>query len=90
MKWNLIIVLTLVIGFTCSVAGIVFTKHNSRLLFIELQELHEMRDLLNTEWGMLQLEQSTWATHGRIEKIARSKLGMVLTNSEEILVLEYD
>ena len=34
-----------------------------------------MRDL-DVEWGQLQLEQSTWAGHARIEKIARDKLGM--------------
>ncbi len=90
MKWDLVIVLTLVIGLTGSIAGIVFAKHNGRILFIELQELHEDRDELNIEWGMLQLEQSTWATHGRIENIARKELGMVLTNGEDILVLEND
>jgi cell division protein FtsL len=28
------------------------------------------------EWGQLQLEQSTWAMHARIEKIAGSTLQM--------------
>jgi cell division protein FtsL len=34
-----------------------------------------MREL-DVEWGQLQLEQSTWAGHARIERIARDKLGM--------------
>jgi cell division protein FtsL len=36
-----------------------YAKHQSRKLFIELQELEEQRDAMNVEWGQLQLEQST-------------------------------
>jgi len=32
---------------------------------------------LDIEYGQLQLELSTWATHPRIEKIARDRLHMV-------------
>ena len=50
--------------------GVVFSTHQARRLFVESQGLQKVRDELNTQWGRLQLEQSTWATHGRIEKIA--------------------
>jgi hypothetical protein len=33
---------------------------------------------LDDEWGQLQLEQGTWAMHGRIERIATRELGMRL------------
>jgi cell division protein FtsL len=32
---------------------------------------------LDVEYGQLQLEMSTWATHPRVEKIARDRLHMV-------------
>jgi cell division protein FtsL len=32
---------------------------------------------LEVEWGQLQLEQSTWAGHARIEKAARERLRMI-------------
>ena len=31
---------------------------------------------LDIEWNRLLLEYSTWATHGRIERLAREELGM--------------
>jgi len=60
-----------------SALGVVFSTNESRKLFVELQGLQKVRDDLSAEWGRLQLEQSTWATHGRIEQIANNKLEMV-------------
>ena len=34
------------------------------------------QDRLQIDWGRLQIEQSTWAMHARIEKIATRDLGM--------------
>ncbi len=59
-----------------SALEIVITQHQTRKLFVEIQELEKTRDGLNEEWGRLQLEQSTWATDDRIENMARMKLGM--------------
>ena len=59
-----------------SALAIVITQHQTRKLFVEIQELEKTRDGLNEEWGRLQLEQSTWATDDRIENMARMKLGM--------------
>ncbi|MCB1938494.1 MAG: cell division protein FtsL, partial [Rhodocyclaceae bacterium] len=42
---------------------------------------------LEVEWGQLQLEQSTWAAHVRIEKIARQRLRMQPPTFEQILVI---
>jgi cell division protein FtsL len=61
-----------------SALGVVCSKHYSRQLFTELQALHMRRDALSIEWGRLQLEQSTWAAHGRIEVIAAERLHMHL------------
>lgn len=55
---------------------VIYSKHNSRLLFVQLENLNTERDQMNTEWGQLQLEQSTWATDSRIEKLATEKLHM--------------
>ena len=46
----------------------------ARNRFIELQRLTVERDELDIEWGQLQLEQSTWGTHGRVERVARDDL----------------
>jgi cell division protein FtsL len=72
IRLNLIL---LVIAVLCALST-VSASHRARKLFIELErEQNRMREL-DVEWGQLQLEQSTWAGHARIEKIARDKLGM--------------
>lgn len=57
--------------------GVVYTRQQSRLAFVELTRLGNERDDINFEFGRLQLEQATWAENNRIEQIARGKLGMI-------------
>jgi cell division protein FtsL len=68
--------------------ALVYTKHESRRLFVELESLTDERDQLNIEWGQLQIEQSTWATHARIEKVATDDLLLVRPDSSEIFIIE--
>lgn len=68
--------------------ALVYTKHESRKLFIELEGLTHERDDLNIEWGQLQIEQSTWATHARIERVATDDLSLVRPEATEIYVIE--
>lgn len=78
-------ILTLAILTFVSALGVIHSKHQSRKSFVELTQLQQHRDELNTYWGRLQLEQSTWATHGRIEKIARTKLQMMIPDNRKIV-----
>lgn len=71
-----------------SAIGVVYAKHQSRKLFVELQSLYKTRDDMDIEWGQLQLEQSTLATHGRIEGTAGAKLGMVIPEAGQVVVLQ--
>ncbi len=71
-----------------SAITLVYSKHQSRKLFVELQELKHQVNELNTEWGQLQLEQSTWSGHGRIEQVARERLSMVMPNAEEVVFIK--
>ena len=68
--------------------ALVYTKHESRKLFVELEGLTHERDDLNIEWGQLQIEQSTWATHARIERVATDDLSLVRPEAAEIYVIE--
>lgn len=67
--------------------GVVFSTHQARRQFVALQGLQQVRDELNTQWGRLQLEQSTWATHGRIEQLANSKLEMVIPPPGAVVIV---
>jgi len=84
------VLLTFIFAIVCVVSAIalVYTKHESRKLFIELEKLTTERDELNIEWGQLQIEQSTWATHARIEKVAADQLSLVRPTAAEIYVIE--
>ena len=82
--------LTIVFAVICvmSALALVYTKHESRKLFIELEQLTAERDELNIEWGQLQIEQSTWAQHARIEQVASEDLSLVRPEATEIFVIE--
>ena len=55
---------------------VVTSQHKARKLYIELQKEQERARQIEVEWGQLQLEQSTWAMHARIERIASGQLMM--------------
>lgn len=59
-----------------SALAVVQAKHEARALQNELQQKRVGRDEIETEWSQLQLEESAWANHGRIDEIARGPLGM--------------
>lgn len=82
--------LLMVFAVVCVISAIalVYTKHESRKMFIELEQLTTERDELNIEWGQLQIEQSTWATHARIERVARDELALKRPKSTEIYLVE--
>lgn len=83
-----LVVLALVVAVLGSALGVVYVKHQSRRLFVESQELVRERDRLNVEWNMLQLEQAAWATHGRIESLARERLRMRIPRREDVVILK--
>jgi len=82
--------LTFVFAVVCvmSAIALVYAKHESRKLFVELEALTQERDALNIEWGQLQIEQSTWAQHARIEKVATDDLELVRPAAADIYVIE--
>ena len=62
-------------------------QHKSRKLYIELQQQQDAANQYEVEWGQLQLEQSTWAMHSRIEDIAEKRLDMQVPDAERIQVV---
>jgi cell division protein FtsL len=74
----------LLLAVLVSAIGVVWTRHESRVLFVELTRLQNQRDELNVEYGRLELEQATWAEPRRIDEEARSKLGMMTPRPQDI------
>ena len=82
-RLNLILLLLL----TACALGLVTSQHQARKLFNELQQEQERAKQLDVEWGQLQLEQSTWALHARVEKIARDRLRMSVPEAKRTQVV---
>jgi len=68
-----LVLLAVLVG--CALA-LVTSQHRARKLYVELQKEQDLARQLDVEWGQLQLEQSTWAMHARIEKVATQALSM--------------
>jgi len=64
--------------------GLVNSQHQARKLFVSLEQEGDRARQLEIEFGQLQLEQSTWAMHARIEKIATQTLHMRTPDARRI------
>ena len=67
--------------------SLVTSRHQARKLFVELEREQARAHAYETEYGQLQLEQSTWATPARVEKIAREQLKMELPGASRVEVV---
>jgi cell division protein FtsL len=74
LRLNLLLLAALV---ACALS-LVTSRHQARKLFVELERERASARAYETEYGQLQLEQSTWAMPARTEKIAREQLKMQL------------
>jgi cell division protein FtsL len=80
-------VLLLAACVTASAVWIISAEHRSRQLFIQAEELNREQDRLQIDWGRLQIEQSTWATHPRIEALARDRLRLTVPDDGQLVVV---
>lgn len=83
VKLNLLL---MVMAMLCAM-GVVTSQHKARKMFVDLQQEESLAKRMEVEWGQLQLEQSTWAMHARIEKIATSYLQMKVPDPAKIQVV---
>ena len=67
--------------------GVITSQHQARKRFIELEAEQDSARKLEEEWTQLQLEQSTWGTHKRVEAVASRSLGMKLPDPASTVVL---
>jgi cell division protein FtsL len=79
--------LTLLAILIACALSLVSSQNKARKLYVELQKEQELAKQLDVEWGQLQLEQSTWAMHGRIEKIATQQLNMSVPSATRTQVV---
>ena len=82
-KLNIFLIM---IGIACAL-GIVTSQRRARKLFMARENEKEAERKREVEWGRLQLEQSTLIMHGRIERIAKEHLKMVVPAATEIQII---
>ena len=80
MRLNLLLLGAL----TACALALVTSQHHARKLFAQIEQEHERTRSLAVEYGQLQLEQSTWAMHARVEKIAGGYLRMLVPPPERV------
>ncbi len=69
----------------CALA-VIQAQHRARTYFVELERLKKEARALDEQWGQLQLEQSTWANPARVDKLARTQIGLVAPAPERVRV----
>lgn len=90
-RHELLACVVLAMAVVASAVWVASTRHQARQLFIELEALNRERDRLQVDWGRLQLEQSAWAAHPRVESLARDDIGLDLPEQRNVvLVTEAD
>ncbi|MFK5895282.1 MAG: cell division protein FtsL [Pseudomonadota bacterium] len=82
------IVFVLFIAVFVSAISVVYVTYYQRKLFMSLQLLQQEKDKMNIEWGKLQLEENTWSTTSRIEKVAAQQLNMQVPESEYTIFIQ--
>ena len=80
VRVNLLLLAVLV---ACALS-LVTSRHQARKLFVELEREQAKAHGYETEFGQLQLEQSTWSMPVRVEKIAREQLKMQIPGARRI------
>jgi cell division protein FtsL len=83
VRLNLVLLAVLVV---CALS-LVTSRHHARKLFVDLEREQAKTRSFETEYGQLQLEQSTWAMPVRVEKVAREQLRMQLPGAGRIEVV---
>jgi cell division protein FtsL len=70
-----------------SALGTVAAQHRARQSFVELERERGVQKQLDEDFGRLQIEQSTWSMHSRIDQVAGAALAMQVPGAERIHVV---
>jgi cell division protein FtsL len=87
LKAHILVLLLILVADIGSAIGVVYTRHQSRHLAVQLGMLEKARDDAVAEWSRLQLEQAWLADAGQIETKARGQLRMTEPEQSKILVI---
>jgi cell division protein FtsL len=78
----------LVVALLLSAITVIYSKYQSRQLFIAIQQKEKELDEYEVEWGRLQLELTTLTEANRIEAEARNRLQLTLPIQDKIIYIK--
>lgn len=87
LGWRQWLVALLIVLVLVSALGVIASAHLTRVQYARLQRLETQQDKLQTEWGRLLLEESTWSAPSRIERLAAERLEMRVPDVSHIEVI---
>lgn len=88
IAWPQLSVLLLVAVLVGSALGVIYSAHETRHLYAQMQTLHDERDFLDSEYEKLLLEQGAWADYSRVDQLSRSELNMASPDADKIVVVQ--
>ena len=83
--WFLVATVALLV--VLSANSVIYSTYQTRKLVAEFQQLQNMRNDMEVEWGQLLLEQSTWGSFNRVERLASKQLKMIVPEPNKIVMV---
>lgn len=84
-QWLFVTVAALLV--VLSAVSVIYSTYQTRKLVAEFQQLQNLRNDMEVEWGQLLLEQSTWGSFNRVERLASERLKMVVPEPNQIVMV---
>lgn len=73
---------------TASGLAVIYSKHSSRLVFIDIQQTEQELERLEVRWERLTLEERMLSENNRVEKKARRSMGLVDLDRKAIVYIQ--
>lgn len=71
-----------------SSVAVIYSKYQSRLVFMQIQKKEKELDDYEVEWGRLQLELTMLTEENRVEIEARNRLKLTLPLQDKIIYIK--
>lgn len=83
-----ILVPVLLLILTLSGLAVIYAKHHSRLVFIDIQKTEQALENLEVHWETLTLEEKMLSEHNRVEKKARKSMDLIDLDRKAIVYIQ--
>ena len=83
-----VLVFVLLLILTASGLAVIYAKHNSRLVFIDIQKTEQELEQLEVTWERLTLEEKMLSEHNRVEKKSRKSMGLIDLDRKAIVYIK--